>query len=340
MTKNKPQPPVSERPVIFCGDPHGKFDQIFAAVERTNPCAVILLGDMEAQRPLEVELASIVDRLWFIPGNHDADADLTWANLGSPELAERCLHGRVATLPNGMRVAGLGGVFRKSVWMPSEPGDPNFRTRAEHARATPRQDRWNGGPHRRHGGTIYPEEYARLAALRADLLVTHEASAITRTDSPSSTTWREHFEFKPRCTAINTMRWIRRRNGQLRAFARTGSACAVSRPCGRMAVGRSSCRAGSPTEPRRGVTRHSGGPMRIWLDTEFTGLDEPDLLSVGIEAARAEGLGRHHALVDARAMRAGYLAAEASPGVGGPPADSSAPQSGSGHPRGTGQAND
>ena len=60
-------------------------------------------------------------------------------------LAARNLHGRVATLPDGTRIAGLGGVFRESVWHPEalsgRPGESAFRSRAEHARATPRRDR-------------------------------------------------------------------------------------------------------------------------------------------------------------------------------------------------------
>ena len=47
----------------------------------------------------------------------------------------------------------------------------------EHAKSTPRQDRWRGvGPPRKHWGTIYPETVDRLADLRADVLITHEAT--------------------------------------------------------------------------------------------------------------------------------------------------------------------
>ena len=38
------------------------------------------------------------------------------------------------------------------------------------------RNRWGGnGPHRRHWGTIYPDDLNGLADLEADLLVTHEA---------------------------------------------------------------------------------------------------------------------------------------------------------------------
>ncbi len=102
-----------------------------------------------------------------------------WRRVATPEMADRNLHGRVTTLPDGTRIAGLGGVFREAVWYPTpaaaRAGAPAFRTRREHAKVTPRQDRWEGGHHRKHWGTIYPDELDRLADLRADVLVTHEA---------------------------------------------------------------------------------------------------------------------------------------------------------------------
>ncbi len=43
--------------VLYCGDTHGRFQQIFQACDRCNPSAVVLLGDMEPQLPLDVELS-------------------------------------------------------------------------------------------------------------------------------------------------------------------------------------------------------------------------------------------------------------------------------------------
>ena len=131
---------------------------------------------MEAQRPLELELEGIdPDTVYFIHGNHDTDSELNYDNLWGSGLAERNIDGRVVTLPSGLRLAGLGGVFRESVWYPTLPTAPKFRNRAEHARATPRQDRFRGGVGRRHWSSIYPDDFDRLATLRADVLVTHEA---------------------------------------------------------------------------------------------------------------------------------------------------------------------
>ena len=170
-------------PVLYCGDPHGgvrgSLQYIIDAALETQASAVILLGDIEPARPLHEELGPILDRTWWIPGNHDSDSDESWRRVATPEMLSRNLHGRVVTLPNGTHIAGFGGVFRESVWHPSPSsergGVPAFRGRLAHAKATPRQDRWEGGHHRKHWGTIYPDELDHLAELRADVLVTHEA---------------------------------------------------------------------------------------------------------------------------------------------------------------------
>jgi hypothetical protein len=81
----------------------------------------------------------------------------------------------VVTLPCGTRIGGLGGVFRGAVWYPKDRQAPKFRNREEHVRITPRQDRWQGGVHLKHWSSIYPEEVEQLAALQADILITHEA---------------------------------------------------------------------------------------------------------------------------------------------------------------------
>lgn len=162
-------------PVLFCGDPHGQFRHIIKAATELHASAVILLGDMEPQRPLHTELAAIADKLWFIHGNHDTDSDQNFVHIWESQLADRNLHGRVVELPNGIRIGGLGGVFRGSVWHPGLPTPPNFRNRQEHAKSTPRQDRWRNSVHRKHWSTIYPDELDHLADLRADILITHEA---------------------------------------------------------------------------------------------------------------------------------------------------------------------
>jgi predicted phosphodiesterase len=167
---------VTKDVILFCGDPHGQFRHILKAAVHLKPMAIILLGDLEPLRPLHVELAAIdPQKLWFIPGNHDTDSDQNWHHVWGSQLASRNIHGCVVELPNGLRLAGLGGVFRESVWYPTLPVEPKFRSRADHIRATPRQDRWQGSVVRKHWSSIYPNELNALADLRADVLVTHEA---------------------------------------------------------------------------------------------------------------------------------------------------------------------
>lgn len=180
-------------PVLYCGDPHGQFRHIIDAAGHTKASAVVLLGDMEPAQPLHLELAPLLKRevpIWFIPGNHDADSDQLWERVWESEIADRNIHGRVIELPNGQRLAGLGGVFRGSVWYPKpipgapegsqQPEPPRFESRDQFAKSTPRQDRWRGSVHRKHWGTIYPDEFNTLSRLRADVLVIHEAPGYHR----------------------------------------------------------------------------------------------------------------------------------------------------------------
>lgn len=162
-------------PLLFCGDPHGQWQHIIDAALQTQARAVILLGDLEPARPLHIELAAIRERVWFIHGNHDTDHPENFANVWHSELAERNLHGRVATLPCGTRIAGLGGVFRGTVWNPKNKRPAHFYNRTEHASATPRQDRWQSSSPLRHWSSIYPDEFDQLSVLQADILITHEA---------------------------------------------------------------------------------------------------------------------------------------------------------------------
>lgn len=166
-------------PVLYCGDPHGSFNHIVDAANRTDASAVVLLGDLEPARPLHQEFQPILDRVWWIPGNHDADSDDLWMRAWDSGLADRNVHGRVVTLPDGTRLAGLGGIFREAVWHPSpgatRGGIPAFRSREEHAASTPPHERWRGGHARKHWGTIYADEVDCLSELQADVLITHEA---------------------------------------------------------------------------------------------------------------------------------------------------------------------
>ena len=168
--------------ILFFGDPHGDFSPVLRAVETHEPEAIVLLGDMQPKRPLHIELASIREHtdIWFIHGNHDTDCDADYDNVWGSELADRNLHGRVAEVA-GLRVAGLGGIFRGAVWDGHLPIDEcKYRNQEELLWRVTRggkvtHDLWRDGISRKHRSSIFPADYESLIPEHADILVTHEA---------------------------------------------------------------------------------------------------------------------------------------------------------------------
>jgi predicted phosphodiesterase len=170
----------SKPKLMFFGDPHGDLEPVIAAVERFQPEAIVLLGDIQARHPLHLELSAILGLtdVWFIHGNHDTDSDADYDNLWGSELADRNLHGRIVEIA-GYKVAALGGIFRSKIWDPRRPIEEAAFTSADALRRSMRpEERWRDGIARRHRSTIFPDDYLQL--LRnppADILVTHEAPA-------------------------------------------------------------------------------------------------------------------------------------------------------------------
>lgn len=130
-------------PVLYCGDPHGgvrgSLQYIIDAARQTNASAVIMLGDIEPVRPLHEELALILDRTWWIPGNHDSDSDEMWRRVATPQMAPRNLHGRVAKLPDGTRIAGLvvSSVNRSGIRLRGPPAVASRGFATDASTATP-----------------------------------------------------------------------------------------------------------------------------------------------------------------------------------------------------------
>lgn len=160
--------------IFLCGDPHGRFDHLLTAVKAHQPAAVILLGDIQATASLDVVLADILDLtdIWWIHGNHDTDSEADYDHLFGSCLAERNLHGRVVEVA-GIRIAGLGGVFRRQIWMP--PAPPNYVSEADFLARCGRGNRWREGLPRKHRSSIFPDQIEQLRRQQADILVTHEA---------------------------------------------------------------------------------------------------------------------------------------------------------------------
>lgn len=170
--------------ILFYGDPHGHWQPLFDAVAARRPEAVVLMGDMDLDEPLDAKLAWLLDAgidVRWIAGNHDGD-DTAWHDRlfhAGRDLDKGNLNGRVQVVGN-LRVAGLGGVFRGQVWNPQSNPDPALHTRADLYRSVSRAARWRQWIPLKHRVSIFPED---LEALRkaagkggtVDVLVCHEA---------------------------------------------------------------------------------------------------------------------------------------------------------------------
>lgn len=184
--------------ILMFGDVHSDFSHVLPVVQAEKPAAIIFLSDIQAQRPLEQELAKVMDitEVYFIPGNHDTDSKADYENLFGSALADKNLHGRIVEI-DGLRVAGLGGFFRESVWYPQasaeiEPIYPDYETYtrimldAEHWKLYRQMSKEGNQPERLpapplvgkallHKSTIFWNDWMQLYGQQADILVTHEA---------------------------------------------------------------------------------------------------------------------------------------------------------------------
>jgi predicted phosphodiesterase len=162
-----------EKKILFAGDPHGNFVPVISAVLKHQPAAVILLGDYELKRPFEEYLEQIIDktRIYWIPGNHDFEPAIHHHNLFSSKLSEQGIHLKVIEVA-GLRIAGLGGIFLGRVWYP--PNQPKWRSKQHYLDRKPSNARYSKLS-LKYQSAIWPDEWAALKALKADILVTHEA---------------------------------------------------------------------------------------------------------------------------------------------------------------------
>jgi predicted phosphodiesterase len=168
--------------ILFAGDPHRNFTPIIRACLARPPGTLVLLGDLDCPRPVTEIFAPVTDAGWrvrWILGNHDCETEMAYDNLVGDDPGGD-LGFRVTEL-NGVRIAGLPGVFKPSVWSP-RPDDasgridpPRYRNSGEFLAALPTGRSWRGGLPLWHRDTIFPDDFNRLAEQRFDVLVTHEA---------------------------------------------------------------------------------------------------------------------------------------------------------------------
>ena len=121
--------------LLAFGDPHGEYGPLGRAAAKRRPDCIVLMGDLSADRdpvPLHEAIGDVSDLgipLFWIHGNHEDDTPAHHDAVFEGTLAHLGLHGSVVEVC-GVRLAGLGGVFRGRVWHPQDPAaaEPRFRT--------------------------------------------------------------------------------------------------------------------------------------------------------------------------------------------------------------------
>jgi len=159
--------------LLFAGDTHGSHRHLADIAAREKPDAIIHVGDFDLEFPYReafVEVLAICP-MYFVAGNHDFDNVRYHDNLLIGTEAFN-LHGRVINI-DGIRVAGLAGNFQEKVWYP--PAKPKFDRPEDFIRTCSTARRWRNGLPLKQRGAIWWSDYERLASMRADLLITHEA---------------------------------------------------------------------------------------------------------------------------------------------------------------------
>src|SRR5262249_26373625 len=143
---------VMAAPIVIAGDPHGNFSPILRACAAEQPGTLILLGDCELRAPLRITVGPLFGLGWqvhWIIGNKDAETETAFDHLAT-DFPEGDIGGRIIEI-DGLRIAGLGGVFKPRIWYP-RIDEPNGRI--EPARFSTRQgflaslkphECWRGG---------------------------------------------------------------------------------------------------------------------------------------------------------------------------------------------------
>ncbi len=165
---------IDENQILFFGDTHGDFDHVSDLVHTYRPEAIIFTGDLAPKMQLHLMLGRLetISQVWYVHGNHDADSEYQESLIFNSLWSCRNLNGKVITLPSGISIAGVGGVFRGEIWMP--PETPNYYSWTAYEKAKHKLSNFKQ-KQRRHRTSIFPNIINKLNTLKADILVTHEA---------------------------------------------------------------------------------------------------------------------------------------------------------------------
>jgi len=166
--------------IWLCGDVHGNLTALQRALqwEPSPPEAILFLGDMDPPEPIGPWLRQTVGE--FIPfrwihGNHEVDTEQRSRDTFDALGIELNIDGKVVEI-QGLRIAGLGGIFRKEIWMP--PALPLFQRIEDyeaHLRGLGSKEPFVDAKLRTHRSSIFPNAYDALAEQSADVLLIHDA---------------------------------------------------------------------------------------------------------------------------------------------------------------------
>lgn len=161
---------------LFAGDPHGSFqhlDPFLISDDKGDLPTLFILGDLQLTSPQPLEdVAKKCKDVWFVHGNHDSKTVAAFDAIWGSEWKKHNLHGKVEDI-QGVKVAGLGGVFRGKIWMP--PNNPMYFDPIHFCQYCPPERLWRNGIPLRHRSTIFPSDVEMLESQSADILLTHEA---------------------------------------------------------------------------------------------------------------------------------------------------------------------
>ena len=122
-------------------------------------------------------------RVHWILGNKDTETETVFDHLVA-DFPEGDIGGKVIEVA-GLRIAGLGGVFKPRIWYPrvDEPGgviEPPHSLREEFLASLPVREQWRGGLPLGIAIRSSQKISRRLAQHRFDVLVSHEAPSCHR----------------------------------------------------------------------------------------------------------------------------------------------------------------
>ena len=120
---------MSRKPILFYGDPHKNWGPLYdACAIYSQPGHIIVVGDLELERPLHREISDVFDAGWsvhYILGNHDTHGCPQYMHLVDDHPSGH-LGGKVTPVGD-FQVAGLSGVFKDRIWRP--PNDQRYQDR-------------------------------------------------------------------------------------------------------------------------------------------------------------------------------------------------------------------